>query len=265
MLTKAVGVAFRGLRDYWTAILNLGLWQAALYKIQKSRSRGMRHGEVFELRSRHAAEPLACRAHTSDADAFSQIFVAREFRCFDGIGAAPLIIDCGANVGYASVYFLNRYPTATLIAIEPDPGNFALLQRNVAPYGARCRAICAAVWSKQTGLKFSDVPFGDGREWSRSVTEVSDGQSETIRAVDIGTLLRESGVSRVSILKIDIEGAEVEVFGAPGCREWLPKVDNLAIELHGEHAKQVFYEAVGPERFVISRSDELTVCMRATS
>jgi hypothetical protein len=49
-------------------------------------------------------------------------------------GDVPVIIDGGANVGYASLYFAACFPDALVVAIEPDPASFALLCRNVAQF-----------------------------------------------------------------------------------------------------------------------------------
>jgi len=49
-------------------------------------------------------------------------------------GRQPLIIDCGANIGCASVWFATQYPKARILAVEPDPDNFRMLVRNSKPY-----------------------------------------------------------------------------------------------------------------------------------
>ena len=82
-----------------------------------------------------------------------------------------------------------------------------------------------------------------------------------MRAIDVGTVLERSGHERMSILKIDIEGAETEVFSS-GCDLWLGKVDNLVIELHGEEASAVVRRAIAREGFQTSECGELFVCQR---
>ena len=58
----------------------------------------------------------------------------------------------------------------------------------------------------------SDAAFGDGRKWARTVREARSDEVPTISAVDVGTLIRDSGHERVCILKIDVEGAEEIIF-----------------------------------------------------
>jgi FkbM family methyltransferase len=219
----------------------------------------MKIDKPYVLRSRYAQFPLKCRPNTSDIDVFRQVYVIREYRCLDDIRDAGLIIDCGANVGYSSAYFLSRFPKSYLMAIEPDPGNFSLLETNLAPYDNRYRAICSAVWSHPVALLLSEVPFRDGKEWARTVREPRNGEKATMTSIDIGTLLAASGYDRISILKVDIEGAESIVFSS-NYETWIGKVDNLVIELHNDECRSIFRKAISNVNFCISECDELVVC-----
>jgi Methyltransferase FkbM domain len=100
-----------------------------------------------------------------------------------------------------------------------------------------------------------------GWEWARTVREAKEGEARTIMATDIGTVLKESGFDRISILKVDIEGAEAIVFSS-NYKEWLSKVDNLAIELHDAECSSIFFKAIEGERFEVSKSKELVLCKR---
>src|ERR1700682_5029901 len=248
------------LHNVLVATENLGILPTAHYAVQRLRARILPPDE-FRLYSKHARHPLRVRAKTSDIDVFRQIFVHREYRCLDGRRDADLIIDCGANVGYASAYFLSRYPGATVIAVEPDEGNFLQLQRNLAPYSTRARTLHTGIGSSPAGLVMSEEPHGDNREWAYTVREARNGETPAMRATDIGTLLAECGRERISILKIDIEGAEKVVFDAP-C-PWLSRVDNLVIELHGAACEASFFKAIQGGGFSVSSCDELTVCTRS--
>lgn len=249
-------------RSLTLALDNLGFFQTAFYAFQRFRHRFSPAGHPFVVYSKRSDHRLYCRAATSDAAVFSQIFVHREYRCLDDVPSADFIIDCGANVGYSAAYFLTRYPESFLLCIEPDPGNFVALESNLRPYRERAKALRAAVWSGKTRVVLSDEEFRDGREWARTVREATEeGNSSTIEAIDIGSLIREYRRARVSILKIDIEGAEAAVF-SKDASEWIDKVDNLVIELHGPHCEKAFHEAIDGHGYTLSRCDELTVCKR---
>ena len=217
----------------------------------------------YSLVSKHARHPLKFRPNTSDAAVFQQIFVEREYACLDDVAAAGLILDCGAYVGYSCAYFLTRFPGCKLIAIEPDPANFELLCHNLAPYGDAAEMIPAAVWSRPVRLAFAETQYRDGREWTKHVRACTPGESGSVQAEDIGSLLARTGHERISILKMDIEGAEVQVF-SENYEAWIDRVDNLVIELHNDsmfgNADAVFARAIAGRGFTVSRSGELTVC-----
>jgi FkbM family methyltransferase len=243
---------------YTKSLRNLGIVNSVALKAAHLRMRSLPKGQLVGLRAPQVGT-VFCRAHTSDLGVFRQIFIDREYRCLDDVRDPGLIIDCGANVGYASAYFLARYPRARLIAVEPDTGNFAVLRDNLAAYSDRTTLIQSGVWSTETGLVMSEDKFGDGREWSYTVRPNRPGETPAMHAVDIGGLLKASGFDRISILKIDIEGSEKEVF-RHNYQAWIGKVDRLVIELHGADCEAALMRALECCAAEISRCDELTVC-----
>ena len=101
------------------------------------------------------------------------------------------IIDCGANIGCSAFYLLSKYPDAELIAIEPDEGNFRLLQKNLEPFGERARALQAAVWSRDQRLRIDRGHFGDGKEWSYQVRVCRDDEQADVTALSLETVLNQ--------------------------------------------------------------------------
>jgi FkbM family methyltransferase len=196
---------------------------------------------------------------SSDLDVFNQIFASDEYASMRDIPSPQLILDLGANVGYSSVYFLSCYPTATILAVEPDPGNFEQCRRNLAPFGDRARVVLGAVWSKRTKLKISRGIFGDGREWANQVCECNGNEDEaTVDAWDVPSLLQLAGGKQIDLLKVDIERSELEVF-SDSCTSWLPKVRNISIELHGPDCRKVFLSALKEFDYDLGVSGELTI------
>src|SRR5262249_4731796 len=75
------------------------------------------------------------------------IFVqgALEFRA---TSESPRILDCGANVGLASLFFKRRYPAARITAYEADPALCAIARANLASNGAAdVEIVNAALWT----------------------------------------------------------------------------------------------------------------------
>jgi FkbM family methyltransferase len=169
-------------------------------------------------------------------------------------------LDLGANVGYTSAYFLSCFPTASVLAVEPDPANFEILRKNLAQYGERAKVLRGAVWSHNSRLKLSRGTFGDGREWATQVVASQDNEdSKDVEGFDIPTLLRLAGAESVDLLKIDIERSELELFNCAS-RSWLPRVKNICIELHGDDCRNAFMTALEGFNYELRTSGELTIC-----
>ncbi|MBR1420039.1 MAG: FkbM family methyltransferase [Selenomonadaceae bacterium] len=186
--------------------------------------------------------PLVYRPNTTDLVIARLIF---EFLCYsiDTKSVFPpamknfkprFIIDGGANVGYASVFFANRYPECEkIVAIEPEIDNFEMLKYNTQYY-PQVESIRAALWNQEIDLSVEMHPMFDSPTayYTHEISE-NDQSQESIRGVTIGKIFRESGFKYIDILKLDVEGAEKEIFSDEGnYQEWLPFVKVLIIELH---------------------------------
>ncbi|WP_209426854.1 FkbM family methyltransferase [Pararhodobacter sp. SW119] len=140
-----------------------------------------------------------------------------------------LILDAGGYIGAAAVAFARMYPKATIVTVEPSAENFALLERNIAPY-PNIRAIRAAI-APESGGQIELRDRGTGA-WGFSVvrTDARDSRVlETVPTVGIEDLIDAHGAGRALIAKIDIEGAEADLFRTPA---WLNRVGVMMIELH---------------------------------
>src|SRR2546422_9257239 len=67
---------------------------------------------------------------------FREIFVNRLYDVPLGLDA-PMIVDCGSNIGLSILFFKNLYPRATVIGFEPSPLTYPLLRQNVERNGLR--------------------------------------------------------------------------------------------------------------------------------
>lgn len=194
---------------------------------------------------------------SSDIDVFDAIFVRGEldfWRAFDDL-PPRVILDLGANVGYASAAFLTSFPSAFLLAVEPDPINAEICRRNLAPYGDRAKVVQGAVWHRRGALVLSRGTFGDGREWSTEVRAALPGEKADVIAWDIPSLLKMCPRKQIDVLKIDIEGSECALFSAK-VDEWLPHVRNICIEIHGPECEKAVSAALTPYRYKKDRTGE---------
>jgi FkbM family methyltransferase len=171
--------------------------------------------------------PVHIRVRTSDASTYEEILLRREY-AFDLPFSPETIVDAGANIGMASIYFTHRYPEAKIIAIEAEASNFAVLAKNVSPYPAII-PVHAALWNRDGEICVSepDPATGAFGNWGFVTHEGCSGVK--VRAITMQTLMKEMQMRFVDLLKIDIEGAEKEVFEA--C-DWMDDIRCLIIELH---------------------------------
>lgn len=258
-------------KDFYLWLVSAGLWRIILYRRYRKLPQKLLgtlsklgfnpQNECVPLSLKDYEHPIWARYQSSDVDVFYQIFIEREYSCLDDVEDAKLIIDCGANVGYSSLYFLKKYPNAYVIAVEPDEENFKICQKNLLPYKDRVLLINSAIWSHEAGLvvcKGVDV-YGEGCEWATYVQECQGEQKPDLLATDISSLLNRSGFKTIDILKIDIEGAENVIF-SKNYRSWLNQVKNIVIELHGEACQETFFHALSNYQYDLSSLGELTVC-----
>ncbi|MGZ3420122.1 MAG: FkbM family methyltransferase [Polyangiales bacterium] len=199
------------------------------------------------------AAPITLRVGTSDLPTFEQVFLERDYQVEFGF-TPQIIVDGGANVGYATIYFANRYPNARIFAVEPDLSNFEILKKNVAPY-KNVTPIRAALWSRKTNLRISNP---DDHKWAIRVEECDGAADDTIPALTIDDLIELGGEGRIDLLKLDVEGAEREVFGA-NYETWLRKVRAIVIELHDwmfPGCSTAFYRATSQLQFSQSHRGE---------
>ncbi|MEM7552775.1 MAG: FkbM family methyltransferase [Cyanobacteria bacterium P01_A01_bin.84] len=213
----------------------------------------------ISLKFKSYQHPVWLRYGTSDPGILYQIFLFQEYSCLDDLSAPKLIIDAGANVGFSSVYFLNKYPNAHVIAIEPDKSNFDIARKNLSYYQPRALLINAGIWSHDTKLI---VERGNGRnECGFQVRECFENEKSEVNALGIDSLLKNSGFETIDLLKIDIEGSETILF-SENHQNWLNKVKNIVIELHGEECEEKFFRALSTYNYELSNYGELTVCKR---
>jgi FkbM family methyltransferase len=204
---------------------------AAAISVGIRRRLGMRKA----VKVRWRGEPIVLRPRESDPIVASSVLGWNEYGMGDRAEAAlnrlaarwsakghtPVIIDGGANVGYAALHFAERFPQAIIIAVEPNPETFKILERNCAAH-SQIRTVFGALWSHDRGVSLHSDPDSS---WADSVREGADTPSLLMQA-----LLKTVPGGLPLIIKLDIEGAEGEVCRASP--ELLRKAACLLIEPH---------------------------------
>lgn len=164
--------------------------------------------------------------HVSDALSFVYQFkdiVFEEIYKFTTEKSSPLIYDCGANVGLSCAYFKKLFPKSVIKAFEADKKIFELLQENILTNNfASVETINKAVWISNDGVQFSS----DGADGGSIYGASSPNLIPSVRFRDVIT----NEKIFIDMLKMDIEGAEIEVMR--DCAHVLGNVKNIFIEYH---------------------------------
>ena len=225
-----------------------------------SRSLGLSRKPAWRVHPRQTQHPLKARLkRSSDMSVFVQVFVLEEYKPLTNLKGVSLVLDLGANVGYSTAYFLSCFPSARVMAVEPDDRNVAICRENLQPYGSRALLMHGAAWPERTRLSLSMGVFGDGLEWATQVLPPSEETAGTVEAWDVDSLIEMAGGHSVDLLKVDIEAAERDVFGR-NTEAWLPRVRNICIELHGDECREVFFRALAGYDYELEHSEDLVIC-----
>jgi FkbM family methyltransferase len=177
-------------------------------------------------------QPLVLRDNQSDKPIFFQVFYENQYDLYGvDFPEATKIIDGGANIGCASVYFSIRFPKAEILAIEPEENNFSLLKKNADPY-KNITCVQAGIWNENEKLSIAN-PEGGAAEY---MFENNAESKSMINGMTIQSLLNLKNWNHADIIKLDIEGAEKEVFSAEDL-SWLNNTKLLIIELHDRYKK----------------------------
>jgi len=176
--------------------------------------------------------PIYLRNYTMDIWIYREIFEKNEYD-FSVNKEPKYIIDAGANIGMASIYFANKYKKAKIIAIEPEEENYKLLKLNTEKY-TNITAKNAALWNISREIALFDVGienigFMVGTNVS-SLKPSTKNFKQLIKTTTIDEIIHDFNIDFIDILKIDIEGAEKEVFESS--KEWISKTRCIIAELH---------------------------------
>ncbi len=182
---------------------------------------------------------IAIRRHESDLSVLREVFgeraydvtrhahladrLARRYRAILAAGRRPIVVDCGANIGAATIAFAETWPRAAFIAIEPDPGNAAMARRNLV--GTPNHLVLeAAIGSVPGHAALSND--GDGFAWGVRTTRAQQG----VPIISMEQALAYVPNAEPFVCKIDIEGFEEDLFARD--TSWIDRFEIIMVEPH---------------------------------
>jgi len=150
-------------------------------------------------------------------------------------GEKSVILDCGANVGTSALFFAKNYPAAEIHAFEPDPKIFAYLRENIENNRvANVQLHQKAIWIEEGELHFQQEGADAGSLLAEDNSSTKAVSSIAVACTPLRDWLQQ--YEEVDLLKIDIEGAELDVI--LHCADSLRRCRRIFIEYHAFLGKE---------------------------
>ena len=195
--------------------------------------------QVISIVPRGFKNPVFIRRGGTDIVCFEQIFNKKEYSFLLDLEKSPTtILDCGGYIGLSAAYFSYYFKKAKIFVIEPDRENYIFAQLNNRA-NKNVRILNSAVWSEKTLLKENARPEG---AMTIQFSEIKNEKksNETVKAYTIGELSKMANFENIDFLKVDIEGAEKELFSSKDCKEWINNCSIISCELHDDPNSKVY-------------------------
>src|SRR5438445_4405923 len=142
---------------------------------------------------------LALRTYSGDLFVFHEIFVTSCYSIPERLRRTTRsIVDLGANIGLATLFYARMFPHATFACVEPASLNVDLLKRNLASLAGRVVIIDGAVRDR---AGFADF---DNSGWSWG-GQIKRGGDLRVRCYTVDEIMNTAGLSSIDLLKVDIE------------------------------------------------------------
>lgn len=178
---------------------------------------------------------MELRTRAGDLSILYEVFAEKAYHVSDAEldpASVTVVVDCGAHIGLSALYFANRYRRAHVFAVEPSPDNFKRLVANTTAE-ARITPIHGCIADHSGTCRIST----EGPAWGHMVA----AEGAEVPAYTLDDIRGRYGFDIIDLLKVDIEGAERELFA-----RGVGAVRVIAAELHGDYTIECFTRNVSP-------------------
>jgi FkbM family methyltransferase len=239
------------------------LLYAVAYAVRRSTGWELYRGGIFSFRFGRF-EVMAGRG---DLGTISEIFVNRAYQVPGFIPSdGDICVDIGANIGCVSLQWRLTNPSGRILAVEPHPGTVEVLRRNCALNpGVGVTVVHAAAGSQNGEVELvidrnQNSMARTAGEHLRYFEAYAAEERIMVKCVTLDSLVLTYALPRIDVLKIDVEGFEVECLkGAPKA---LGLTDRMIVEFHGEDLRVECARILEEHGFAIQVRGSLMFCCR---
>lgn len=227
---------------------------------------------IYSLKLTNGSQLFMRDENHSDYSVFKQIYNHEEYKIVASIlknnpefSNEIVMIDAGSNVGYATVYLQQFLKFDQIICIEPSKSNIEILRRNIEKIDCSNNPILLKKALAATENLSFDIEndFRDGKDWSLTTKVSKDGK---VQGVTINEIIKKYNLKNITLLKIDIEGAERFIFNTKNDLTFLEITKIIAIEIHDEfEIRDIIYTILKQNGFYLFDSGELTIGVNVVS
>lgn len=202
---------------------------------------------IYHLKSGSKKFDMYLRTFKGDIAVFYEIFWKKTYsKHLSLLKTNPkIIIDLGAHIGITSIYLALKYPEAKIVAVEASVENFELLKNNTSSF-KNIVCINAAVYFEDGFVNFSN----DELSYNQKISEAG----VSTKAISIETLKQDFKIPHIDLMKIDIEGGEIDLLNKNN--SWLSEIENLIIEIHHPYTSSDLKKDVQPFGFTVKRDED---------
>ena len=195
----------------------------------------------------------------ADQSVYNEIFKLGEYRSAEEAikTAKHAIIDAGAHAGFFSLYCRALNEKVKIFAVEPEPENLKLLKRHLDENKILGVKVIAGALAGETGERklflSSDshnhfvIPTEMEGSLSSGVRDSStthgsarnDSRTLKVKALSFSDFCKQNKIKKISLLKMDIEGGEYELFDGMSAEDFA-MVNFVILEYHrGDEYKNI--------------------------
>lgn len=170
---------------------------------------------------------------------YQDVFKGSEYK-FKSTIKSPFIIDCGAHIGLSVLYFKKLYPKSKILAFEPNPDSFKLLNLNLKQNEiSDVQTINSAVSNKEGLIQlYVSSETKSPWTWGDAIVKNPWQSPETTKKINVQSEKLSISINqKVDLIKLDVEGSETDVM--KDIEKKLPFVNNLVIEFHGNNVNKL--------------------------